>query len=995
MWLCLLLWYALVYAECANGKHANERSKFSDTALPLAYTTNKLSKVNRESENNHVSLTAATGLSNGETEHFHNFNKLNKSIPIVVLDEDESKSRIGYEKDLMLVLPVNTNTNGSDLEMWYTQTPVTAIVEDRTTKLEHRADYDVYEDQKTDDDRHPYTNFLINKSKSKPQKSPLDYGYPESFKFVEDLNGLPSNHKPEWASTDVIDLEEASTKIKATTELVSSTRNNPFEMFESVKPLEINKLLALQQMIQTSSESEEYTTEKKDLTESHIHTVPKRPSKWPTKKPQKTKLTTEATTTENTPQVNTSAPIYPMGSDQLYTAVRYTTLLSQSTNEFLPTSHPHKNRPILMPHSNHYQPTPTTTTTITTTTTTTTTERPTSPKPRPTITITSEAITATKRPTTTTTTTTTTTSLPSTSTTSTTTPSSISDILVYNVTEDVDDEFPSSINSFNSTGTQNLSDFQIEDFQPLKDFNSFKIDKKPDEIEPLKDVALPISSDMLTNDMKSMLVSLGILKFEDIKPSSTTTEKVIVRTELVTPNIDPNSYTSFKKIPTDYKQQPDRATISDDMKDLLASFGLLPRKTSQNETSGTRISRQQNLTEVANVTNLEMQTDLPTNFTEEIDSETQTNLPNFLRANSSQVGSELEADEASFFNSDNPTYDSDKPIDINSDMLTDEMKNTLENLGFLKQSQLTNRSPKSAHVFQPTSQLEELNKDDNVKKITDVLRTIKNLSIKTETNDISAEELEKQLQNLTATLDNENFADVNETLLFELNEILSNDTNIKIIESIENMTKKMESNKTSTTTETITSASNDFPITSLVQPQMKPPNPLSTDELLQLYEMGKNEIKRQQPSSASASTSTTSEQPSSTFPSSIDDTSMPGTNTETFISNTEVTNINIETSSATSITSTSTTTSEVPTDAKVSANNNAPVADLADSFGGAEVASEEPSADDLPTPKPNGLYFFLDWNTFLNVGEEDKNPVRIRFAPRAGNARNFLPITVP
>lgn len=1020
MWLCLFLWYALVYAECLHA--AAPPSKFNQ---PLPLTTRKLSKAYRESENYEPSVV--TGLSNGETKHFHN--KLHKSLPIVVPDEIDSKSRIGYEKDIMLVLPVKPNSSDSDLQMWYTQKPITAIVDDQgVSKPEQRADYDVYEDTKLAEDRHPYTNFLVKKMSSKPQKSPLDYGYPESFKFVEDLNGLPSNHKPEWASTDVTDLTSSSsaqTTTQLTTASASSTRNNPFEMFESVKPLEINKFLS-PSMIASMPESEETTTEVKNVTESHIHSIPKRPPKQPTKKPQKIKLTTEPTTTEFTqPDASSFSPQVPqIDPEQVYTAVRYTTLLKQTNKEFLPTFS-HKPKPTSVT-STQYQASPTTTTstTSTTTTTTTTTEAPTTPRNIPTTTNV-PTTTTTRKPTplftttlrrviitTTTPPSTTTSTTPptvATTTSSTTASSSFNDIAVYNVTEDVDDD-PLLSESLDGLPSQNFSDFQLQinHFEPPKDVDFFKPDRPSTEAEPFKEINPNISSDMLTNDMKNMLIALGIIKSDQISTTSTT-EKPIIRNELVTPNYDTNSYTSFKKIPTMDAKQPDRPGISDDMKDLLASFGLLPKKKSENETLGNRISRQQNLTEV-NLDDLEIHTTSPFNFT---DSETSSS--EISVSNSSQSNADLESDISDFFDNDKPitsknkpVVSSDKPMTLNSEMFPDDMKNTLETLGFLKQSSLHNRSPKSAHVFQPTSQLEKLNQDDAAKKITDVLRTIKSLSVKTEANNITAEELEKQLENITSTLESDSFNEVNDTLLLD---ILSSDSNLRLIESIDNMTSKFRpANKTwpvpaETTTIKmqpkfkITTTSTEKVIqtirpldTNKLQPEMKPPNPLSTDELLQLYEMGKNEIKRQQPNITSSS-----EIPdvgSTTITSSIDDTSIPGANTEIFNINTDQPNI-LELSSTTSTTTSSSTSSEVSNDTKASANNNAPISALVDSFGGGGVASEEPTADDLPTPKPNGLYFYLDWNTFLNVGEEDKRPIRIRFAPRAGNARNFLPITVP
>lgn len=62
--------------------------------------------------------------------------------------------------------------------------------------------------------------------------------------------------------------------------------------------------------------------------------------------------------------------------------------------------------------------------------------------------------------------------------------------------------------------------------------------------------------------------------------------------------------------------------------------------------------------------------------------------------------------------------------------------------------------------------------------------------------------------------------------------------------------------------------------------------------------------------------------------------------------------------------------------------------DLEDSFGG-ETLPAEP-----PRPK-TGLYFLVDWNSFLQVGDEEKNMVNLRFAPKVGDRTRFLPVRVP
>lgn len=55
----------------------------------------------------------------------------------------------------------------------------------------------------------------------------------------------------------------------------------------------------------------------------------------------------------------------------------------------------------------------------------------------------------------------------------------------------------------------------------------------------------------------------------------------------------------------------------------------------------------------------------------------------------------------------------------------------------------------------------------------------------------------------------------------------------------------------------------------------------------------------------------------------------------------------------------------------------------------------DPVADAMPPPeKKNGFYFLADWNSFLEVGE-GKDRVEVRFTPRVGDSRLFIPVTVP
>lgn len=64
---------------------------------------------------------------------------------------------------------------------------------------------------------------------------------------------------------------------------------------------------------------------------------------------------------------------------------------------------------------------------------------------------------------------------------------------------------------------------------------------------------------------------------------------------------------------------------------------------------------------------------------------------------------------------------------------------------------------------------------------------------------------------------------------------------------------------------------------------------------------------------------------------------------------------------------------------------------LEESFGGTTRAPDPV----LPTKRRNGLYFLVDWNTFLEVGDEDSEKVNLRFEPKVGDRTRFLPVSVP
>ena len=66
------------------------------------------------------------------------------------------------------------------------------------------------------------------------------------------------------------------------------------------------------------------------------------------------------------------------------------------------------------------------------------------------------------------------------------------------------------------------------------------------------------------------------------------------------------------------------------------------------------------------------------------------------------------------------------------------------------------------------------------------------------------------------------------------------------------------------------------------------------------------------------------------------------------------------------------------------------LSDLEDSFSATTEEAE------IPKRPKSGLYFLLDWNTFLEVGEEGKKDrVNLRFQPKAGDRTRFIPIKIP
>jgi hypothetical protein len=395
------------------------------------------------------------------------------------------------------------------------------------------------------------------------------------------------------------------------------------------------------------------------------------------------------------------------------------------------------------------------------------------------------------------------------------------------------------------------------------------------------------AAESLSSEMKDLLISFGLLpSANDIhqasyQESETKGPEEAYDKQAASPIVDPSSYLSFKPLPLtaneNKEDEEDKFLMSSDMKQFLASFGLVSLSDSEegypSNVHGFRSQKAlgveaQPLTNgIGNITNQE---------------------PDHTVDNSNETMPH-----------------------INIDILTDEMKNILENLGFLPPTNVSNVASKrktsgvDSHVFNPSAHLTSLHlMKEEAQRLMKLLDTIKKL----------------MKENGTITQD----------------EINSLNASISLI-----LPPVQHGNHTAQSTEDLASA---VPQLFLQKEQINKsvslqhirdvPDPLSLDELLLAPADNKNEVKRQQ--------------------------------------------LNNGTSPTTQDTGPSLT-------------------DLAASFGGGETAPDDASVDDaLPPKKPNGLYFLLDWNTFLDVGEEDSSRrVNLRFNPRLGNSRDFLPVTVP
>lgn len=94
------------------------------------------------------------------------------------------------------------------------------------------------------------------------------------------------------------------------------------------------------------------------------------------------------------------------------------------------------------------------------------------------------------------------------------------------------------------------------------------------------------------------------------------------------------------------------------------------------------------------------------------------------------------------------------------------------------------------------------------------------------------------------------------------------------------------------------------------------------------------------------------------------------------------------------------TTSRIETTTGTAATeetNTPNLKDLEDSFGGSSNKATETVAV-LPPPSSTprtGFYYLLDWNSFLDIDDQNGRRVNLRFQPKVGDPKRFYSVTVP
>lgn len=253
------------------------------------------------------------------------------------------------------------------------------------------------------------------------------------------------------------------------------------------------------------------------------------------------------------------------------------------------------------------------------------------------------------------------------------------------------------------------------------------------------------------------------------------------------------------------------------------------------------------------------------------------------------------------------------------------------------------------HVFNPS---DSHIKTIDVNRIAKIVENIRLLADDNNTITLPQDVIQKKLENITAAI--AAIDQPTEDKVFNGYEVFFDDNSKEIASDLPDAPTD-----TNTETQTLNKAHNV-------------PDPLSTDELQHFLEKNKSDVKRQEPANETSTENSTTSTEESVTSVSTD-------------SSTEATSMEVTSDSSSERDLSSTTTADV----------NPSLSQLAESFGGGETASSPPPTD-IPSNRPkSGLYFYVDWNSFLTVNEGQKNQVNLRFAPKAGNPAHFIRVTVP
>ncbi|XP_006610159.1 uncharacterized protein LOC102679004 [Apis dorsata] len=164
------------------------------------------------------------------------------------------------------------------------------------------------------------------------------------------------------------------------------------------------------------------------------------------------------------------------------------------------------------------------------------------------------------------------------------------------------------------------------------------------------------------------------------------------------------------------------------------------------------------------------------------------------------------------------------------------------------------------------------------------------------------------------------------------------------------------------------------------------PDPLKFEEIAGIHEDedARNEVKRQEEQKGEEQKQEVEQEETTTVQFTIVEEESPTVVTEpeetTLITTTETNSMKGDSDQSDTI---------KMEDSSVTSNSN--LMALEESFGG---TTRKPVTD-LPARKKSGLYFLVDWNSFLEVGEDNKDKINLRFQPKVGDRSRFLPVTVP